>query len=222
MKRGIFGLIILIFLLSFSSWAQEKKEKKQELKEPKSNYSFQLWYGLYYFRHSESFKEIYGEEYFEPFGITFGGYPIKNLGISLNVGYAHRLGFAVSAETGEQSMEKLRLILVPVQLELSYRFDFLEEQFLVPSVGVGGDWWYFKEHIYDGEDVEGDKTGWHAVVGLGILLDRIDPTSRFILEDEFGIENVFLNFEVRWCWLESEDGLDLSGTGYSAGLLFEF
>ncbi len=213
-------ILFIAGLMLFPLWAgaQEKREKK----EPKSNFSSQLWYQFYYFQQEDAFKEIYGREYFEPFGISFGGYPIRNLGINLNIGYAQKLGYARGELTGETSGEKLRLILVPIQLELNYRFDFLEEQLLVPSVSVGGDWWYYKEHKYEEKDVEGDKSGWHAGAGLSILLDRIDPTTRFTLQDEFGIENVFLHLEVRWCWLESGDGLDLSGVGYSAGLLIEY
>jgi len=225
MKSGKIFLAFLIFLAVLNSArAQEKKKEDYFAKEsePRSYGSFELWYQFYYFDAPDIYKEFFEKEFIEPFGISAGWYPLRNLDLMVKAGYGERKGHTIGIKSGERSEEEVKLILVPAQAELAYRFDFFNEQFLVPAGGVGYDWWYFKEDDEFGGDVEGDKTGWHATAGLAILLDRLDPSGKFSLEDEYGIENVFLNIEARWCWLTEEDGFDFSGVGYSAGLLFEF
>jgi hypothetical protein len=231
LRNGLWFLALLLGCFSFAVSAQEAEEKPLEKKpnplwakegEPKSNFSFQLFYSWYYPNQDRDvWKDIFDRDYLEPFGLSFGSYPLRNLGINLNVAYAQRKGHAVGTLTDESSGEKVTLTVIPVQLEAEYRFDFLDEQFLVPLVGAGGDWWYYEENNEYSDDVKGDKTGYHVLAGLGILLDRLDPTSRLALK-EYGVNNVFLETEARWNWLGSKDGIDFSGVGYSVGLLFEF
>jgi len=202
----------------------EEKGIFQKETEPKSNFSFQLFYQLYYFQDKDFYDKFFDHDYIAPVGISIGGYPIQNLGVNLNVAYAQRKGHSfglLDGDTDEESGEEVRLTLIPVELELVYRFDFLNEQALVPVVGGGGDWFYYKQKNEFSDDAEGNKSGYHATAGLGILLDRLDPSSKLALK-EYGIENVFLELEARWAWMQTNDGFDFSGTGYSAGLLFEF
>ena len=224
--RDWFLVVVIILGLSLSGWSKEsnpdKSKPKPEVKpEPKSNFSLEFWYQQFYFEEEEIFEEVFDQEHFDPIGIRFGGFPLKNLEIAFGVGYVQEKGYGVGSG-GIPSGEEVRFTIVPVQLELCYRLDFLEEQLLVPSVGVGWDWWYFKEDNEFADDVEGDKTGWHGVIGLGILLDRIDPSSRFYLQNEWGIENVFLEITYRYGEFEKEDGFNFSGVGYSIGLRSEF
>jgi len=231
LRSGLWLLALALGCWSFAVKAQEAEEKPPEKKtnpllakesEPKSNFSVQLFYSWYYpDKDREVWKDIFGREYLEPFGLSFGSYPLRNLGINLNVAYAQRKGHAVGTITGESSGEDVTLTVIPVQLEAEYRFDFVDEQFLVPLVGAGGDWWYYEEKNESSDDVKGDKTGYHALAGVGILLDRLDPTSRVQLK-EYDVENVFLEAEIRWDWLGSKNGIDFTGVGYSVGLLFEF
>jgi len=221
------GKIFLAFALFFALWtsasAQETKEDYfAKEKEPKSHSSSELWYSFYYFDQAAIFNEFFDKEFIEPFGISLGWYPVRNLDLQVRAGYAERKGTTIGIKSGLPSEEEVRLMVIPAQAELIYRFDFFNEQFLVPSGGAGYDYWYFQEDNEFSGNVEGDKTGWHATAGLALLLDRVDPSGKLALEQDFGIENVFLNLEARWCWLEQENGFDFSGVGYSAGLMFEF
>lgn len=228
MKFGKMFLAFGIFLALFGS-ARAQEQTQPTLKdlfaketEPRSYGSAEVWYSLYYFDESKIFEEFFDKEFFEPFGLSLGWYPVRNLDLLVRVGYAERKGERLGINTGEESEEDVRLMLIPVQAELIYRFDFFNEQFLVPSGGIGYDYWYFKEDNEYRDDVEGDKTGWHASAGLAILLERLDPSGKMAMQQDWGIENVFLNLEARWCWIEQGNGFDFSGMGYSAGLLFEF
>jgi len=224
--RGWLFCSVMILGLSLSGWAKEPKEEKAKPEktikpEPKSNFSFELGYQQFYLSEKEIFDAVFGREYIDPIGIRFGAFPLKNLEVALGLGYSWNKGVGIGTG-GTPSGETVRMTIIPVQLELGYRFDFKEEQLLVPSVGVGGDWWFFKEDNEFADDVEGDKAGWHAFAGIGLLLDRIDPSGRFFLEKEWGIENVFLEFTVRYAEMNTENGFDFSGTGYSLGLRMEF
>ena len=227
---GILGIFLTMTALQVSAQEAPANEEGATVKhslfqketEPRSYMSFQPFYSLYYFNDRKPFEDVFKHGNVQPFGITIGTYPVKNLGINLNVAYASQKGHAVGETSGAASGEKVTLTLVPVQLEAVYRFDFVDEQFIVPLVGAGGDWWYYKEDNEFAKDVEGGKTGWHATAGVGILLDKIDPSTRHLLR-EYSIENVFLEIEARWAFMSHDNnGLDFSGSGYSAGLLFEF
>ncbi len=225
MKLGKFLFALVIFFLAVGS-ARSQQEAKEDYfakeKEPKSHSSVEVWYSYYYFDQAKIFEEFFDKTYLDPVGITVGWYPVRNLDLQVRAGYAQRQGTTIGIKSGLPSEEDVTLTVIPVQAELLYRFDFFHEQFLVPSAGAGYDWWYFKEDNEFSDDVEGDKTGWNATAGLAVLLDRVDPSGKLPLEQDFGIENVFLNFEARWTSLTDKDGFDFSGIGYSASLLFEF
>ena len=97
------------------------------------------------------------------------------MGINLFSAYSQLKGHAVGATTGATSGEKVTLTVVPVELEATYRFDFVDEQFIVPVVGAGGDYWYYKEDNEFSKNVEGWKSGYHAMAGIGILLEPDQP-----------------------------------------------
>lgn len=225
--RDLILVLGIFFVLSSMVWAQEPaqspfKDLLAKESEPRSYGSAELWYSFYYFDASEIYEDYFDKEFIEPFGLSIGWYPVRNLDLILRVGYGERKGEAKGIISGKESEEEVKLVVVPIQAEVGYRFDFFNEQFLVPSVGLGYDYWYFNQENEYSDDVDGDKTGWHVFAGLAILLDRLDPSSKLPLQQDWGIENVFLNLEMRWCWIEEEDGFDFSGVGYSAGLLFEF
>lgn len=218
---------LVAFLLSFNAVAQptenpgqpKKKSTFAKENEPRSYLTIQPMFQMYFMNDSSDFDKIFNQTFITPAIISIGGYPIRNLGINFNAGWAEQKGTAVGDETQESSGEKVTLTVIPVQVEATYRFDFYDEQFLVPVLGVGGDYWYYKENNEFSKDVEGGKSGFHAVAGVGLLLDRIDPTSRVSLR-EYGIENVILEIEGRINFMDTK-GLNLSGTGVSVGLLFE-
>jgi hypothetical protein len=223
-----FGLIAC--LVSFNAFSQQAGSPNQpkpkplfsreKETEPKSNMSVQPMYQFYFLNDSDNFDKIFHQTYLTPFMLSLGSYPIRNLSVNLNAGYAQAKGTAVAEGGTESSGETVKLTVIPVQLEVTYRFDYFDEQLLVPVVGLGGDYWYYKEDNQYSKDVEGFKGGWHATAGVGILLDRLDPTSRIALK-EYGIENVVLEIEGRYCSMETK-GLNLSGIGASVGLLIEF
>jgi hypothetical protein len=205
------GLLALLLLVGAAGQAKEE--------EPRSHFGAGLSYAQVYFA-DKVFQDLFNHDYLPGGRLTLTWYPVRNLGLTAGLDGFYASGFAVD-KAGRQSGEKLQLYVIPAQLELTYRFDFLNEQLLVPSLSVGGDYWLFREDNEFAKDVDGGKNGWHAGAGLGILLDGLEPDSMWNLESDFGIENVFLELEAQRTYL-SRHGLDFSGWVYSAGLLFEF
>jgi len=214
-KRGGWCLAVLL-VVSSTALAQEVKEKK----EPRSWFGAGLSYAALMFD-DDVYQEIFDQDFFNAGTLTFSFYPVRNLALTLGTGGMYQTGMAVGETTGRESGEKLDFLIVPAWVEAGYRFDFVEDQVLVPSVRAGGDYWIFQEQNEFADDVEGGKAGWHVGAGLGFLLDRLDPDADFELMSEYGIENTFLELGASKTWMKS-DGLDFSGWVFQAGFLFEF
>jgi len=210
-KRGGWCLAVLL-LVSSTAAAQEK--------EPRSWFGAGLSYAALMFDDT-MFKDFFDEDFLNAGTLTFSFYPVRNLALTLGTGVSYQTGKAVGEVTGRASGEKLGLIVSPTYLEAAYRFDFAPDQILVPSLRAGGDYWFYWEQNQFADDVQGGKSGWHGGVNLGLLLDRLEPSSDFELMSEYGIENTFLELGATKTWMKQE-GLDFSGYVFQAGFLFEF
>jgi len=125
---------------------------------------------------------------------------------------------------------------VPVSLSGIYRFDFLNQRFgvpLVPYGKLGLDYGIWSVKNGNGEiptDPAGGRGrggtwGWHAAIGLSLVLDFLDPGSAQQFDSETGVNHTHLFFELgHWAL----NGLGASGkmrvgdSTWVAGLLFEF
>ena len=170
----------------------------------------------------EAFEKVLGRESFPMVRIGSGWYPVTNLSLVTLVGGMYESGYAIGAITGEESGEEVSLYVLPVQLNLRYRFSFMEEQVVIPSVWAGLDYWYFREINEFDDNVEGDKSGYHYGADLALLLDVFDPVAAFHMKRDYGIESTYLFAGYEWLTVgESEDGLRFSGELWSVGLRFE-
>ena len=68
--------------------------------------------------------------------------------------------------------------------------------------------------------------GYHGRAGLQLLLDNMDPRAAGNLYTDYGIFHTYLFFEAQYirAMVSDLDGVsvNLGGTSYLAGLLFEF
>lgn len=124
---------------------------------------------------------------------------------------------------------------IPIELSLNLRFKFTSEQLIVPYLGGGVDYSYFKEksRYRDNQDIirisiiHVNRKGYHMNAGVQLLLDRFDNQSARRFDEKFGINATYLTIEARYTDLtdfgdlESEK-TDVSGWFYTMGLLFEF
>lgn len=142
-------------------------------------------------------------------------------GLEAGAGFMYVTGKAVGATSGAVSGDSFDLLMVPMETNAVMRFDFVENQVVVPYVKAGVDYVYFRENV-SGDKTSGLKTGLHGSGGLQFLVEGIDTDSS--LESDYGINDIYFILDAKYGWINSfgKTGLNLSGMTYSAGLLFEF
>jgi hypothetical protein len=222
MRNIAAGLALVLLLCPYGSFGISSPSQAVGDEEQRSWISSELFYHFVYFN-DEVFEDAFDKDFFPGAGLSIGFYPIRNLEVSGKVMAIYEKGYAIGELTGEESGESFTLTVYPLQFSMTYVFDFLNEQILVPSLSAGGDYYLYSESREFGDDIEGGKAGYHAGAGLALLLDRLDPESAGYLQKEFGVKNVFLKFNYEWAVIgEKDEGLDFSNQNYSAGLVFEF
>ncbi len=156
----------------------------------------------------------------ERFELEFGFLYDSKYGVELGVGFLSEDRDAVGAIAGGQSQDRFNFTLVPMQLNLTYRADFKEDQLLVPYVKVGPDFVFFRENV-KGNVTSGLKYGFHGTAGLQILLEFWGEGDAM---ESMGVNDVYFTIEGEYAWINDFGGvgLDLSGVTVSGGLLFEF
>jgi len=169
----------------------------------------------------DQWKTFYGDDNYSHAGMTLGWRVMRFFEAGLGIIYASDSGvgqFSVSGQAGG----KVLLETYPTTLYGLVRLQFTETQWLVPYLGIGYDKVYYKLAIQDQERRKGSLEGTHVRFGLQLLMDNIDKNAAAGLHD-FGIEHVY--FVLESTQREAKDdgaGVDLGGTLYSAGFLFQF
>ncbi len=176
------------------------------------------------------FEQIYGDQQVPA---LFGDYQwslTKNFG---DIGIKAGTGLFVSQGEGEfiaQSVERTGrtpdesfiFLMLPNTVTAIYRFQYHETQPIVPYIEGGAGYFTFAEIRDDGASpkIGGSGVG-VAAAGVNILLDWLDPHSVRQLDNEWGINHVWLLAEYRLI-----SGLnkqyDFSSSVINAGVMMEF
>lgn len=123
--------------------------------------------------------------------------------------------------------------VVPLRLDVVYRFDYLLQRYrvpVVPYVRAGVDYfiWFITQPSGDlavsgGDTAVGGRFGFHVGVGLQLELNFIDPVAARTFDVEVGVNHTFLFIEWNSSWVGIvSDGLNLSDHMIRAGLMFQF
>ncbi len=148
----------------------------------------------------------------------------KRYGVGISAGFLNKSGQATltDATTGAQSDERIRLFMLPMELNFTWRADYFTWRYLIPYLRPGFDWVYYKQGLGD-QKSSGVKFGMHGAGGLMLNMAEMAGTRRD-LDGDLGINDLFLTLEAAYQWIDSfgSQGLDASGYLFSVGLLFEF
>ena len=161
---------------------------------------------------------------------------VGKLGLGASVGYSSATGRVQSATPGSQDEipGETSFSIIPLRASLLYRYDYSAIHHgvpLVPAVKLGLDYyfWEFEDangatSVYEGVQASGGKLGWHASLGLHLLLDFIDPSSAAYLDMSWGVNNSYFFAEYLMTRADGfgASGLDLSDDQWLFGLAFEF
>lgn len=220
MRRFVI-FIFLIFLPSLSLAADQAI--------PRPRWSFEIKAGQF-FPDIDDWEAYYGSS---KTGMVAGSLAYKILRqveAGIEVGYARDKGQGLAPSHGTLA-GNVQYEIAPLQVFVLFRGVFFEEQWIVPYAGGGWSRFYYREKIENQATVRGSADGYHGRAGLALLLDAIDPKAANNLFLEYGIQHSYLFIEVQSSTAlvdtvasGSMPGVEvnLGGTMYLAGLLFEF
>jgi hypothetical protein len=124
------------------------------------------------------------------------------------------------------STGKVDYSLYPLNVFALFRGIFAEDQWVVPYVGGGYTRMFYRQQTEGQSDVKGAANGYHGRAGLQLLLDRIDTRAANNMYLGYGIIHTYLFVEAQRTTAKTDTvsggTVDLGGTSYLAGFLFEF
>ena len=153
------------------------------------------------------------------FGIKFG----SGLMVSSGAGrFKNAPPAGAPSRVTEVAEEKFTFVTFPNQLTAIYKFQYASNQIFVPFVEGGAGYFTFVE-IRD--DEKGPKFGGSAVSvaagGVNFLMDWLDPKAVRQLDNEYGINHVWLTLEYRLI-VGLNPKYDFSSNSINAGVLMDF
>ncbi len=175
-----------------------------------------------------TFKDIYGGaevpallfEYEYPLTQAIGRIGIK--GESGFIATSAKGRFKNPARVGEIPEERFTFLMIPLQATVIYRFQFADDQWIVPFVEGGGGYFGIVELR---DDSKAPKFGGSPVAvasgGVNILLDWLDRQAVRQLDADYGINHVWLSLQYRQIVGLKED-LKISSNMITAGFTFDF
>jgi hypothetical protein len=181
--------------------------------------------GGFFYPDIESWQESYGSRKTGHYAATLAYKIFRQLEIGLEGGYIKDTGqgFAQLHNTfaGEVTYE-----LFPVNAFLIVRGVFSEEQWLVPYIGGGWTRMYYREKVEFQEDIKGYADGYHGKAGLQFLLDGLDQSAANSFYLDSGVFHTYFFLEAQRTRAMADtvtgEAVNIGGTSYLAGLLFEF
>lgn len=113
--------------------------------------------------------------------------------------------------------------LNPVNLFLMLRGVLTDGQWVVPYIGGGWTRIFYREKFSDGETVRGSADGYHLRGGLQLSLDNLDPNASSMMFNTYRVLQTYFFVEAEYSRVVARSAsINLGGTAYRAGLLFEF
>jgi len=157
--------------------------------------------------------------------------------VMLSAGFAYKLtrSLALGLEVGRSHVEgkgslplnqtiggDVTFTKIPVNLMLTYRLVFNEDQRWVPYLGAGVGKMYYRQEISNQPEVEGSIDSEHYKLGLQFLLDGLDQSSAAEAKSRYGLDNTYFFLEYMKITAEQNDAaFDLGGKIISIGVLIE-
>lgn len=161
-----------------------------------------------------------------------------SLAVGGSVGYGWVDGLARN-EHGDRTEDEVGFNVLPLQLNLIYRWDWAALNHGVPlvpyvKVGLAATVWWATNANNDISNVSvggeaqsgsGLAYGWHASAGLMFLLNVFSRSMSADMDNEYGVNHSYIFAEFQHLVLDQfglEPGLRLSDDLFSFGLAFEF
>ena len=149
---------------------------------------------------------------------------VESLSLNLSGGFSYNRGRGQFVDTNikTKAREKYTLWFLPLGVGLTYKLHFVSNQIFLPYVTGGLNYNLLLEHR---KSFEAFKYlgifGSYFGGGLSINLGWFERLSALQLDQEFGINNVYLTLEARQV-VSFEKDYDIAGLVFLGGLSFEY
>jgi hypothetical protein len=157
---------------------------------------------------------------------------IGTAGLGFSAGYAEKYADTIT-ETDETALEKTALKVVPLKLNVFYKFDYPAFRWRVPIVPYGKlgliymPWWINKgddTQELSGRTGSGGRWGYGATLGASFLLDVLEPRLARDFDTDLGVNHSY--FFAEWTFAEvnnfGSSGLVLSSRHWMFGLALDY
>ena len=215
------------------------------------HFAFEIKFGTYRPNVDSEFSRG-GVEVRTPYADYFGGgnhlysqieldwqifHGFGSLAVGGGLGYFSVSGPApLGTNTGQLSGDTSNFRVVPLSLSAVYRFDRLLDDRNIPVVPygkIGLDYalWRITNGNGDtaqdamGNSGEGGTLGWHAAVGVALVIDWLDPEAARDFDTDLGVNHTALTFDYTYAdisGLGQPGRLHVGDTTWAIGLLLEF
>ena len=217
MKRALSGVLLLLIMMPLVAQPAEQASERP-------HWSLELKGGVF-IPAIDNWSTYYGRRDTSEFGGSLAYKLARQIEIGVEGMYIRDKGqgFAPihNIATGNVTYE-----LVPLNVFVLARGTFSENQWLIPYVGGGWTRMYYREEVQYQGIVRGSTDGSHARAGLQIVLDGADTRAAGNMYKDYGIFHTSLFLETRYTRAMITDltgsSINLGGTSYLMGLLFEF
>ncbi len=197
--------------------------------EEQPRWSVEVKYGLFYPDFND-WSTYYGSNHTWDVAGAIGYKVRRQVELGVEAGMMRDTGRGL-APTMNVVAGDVQYSLWPLNVYALYRAVFKEDQLIVPYAGGGWTRMFYQEKIQDQSTIKGSADGYHGRAGIQILLDNADITASNNLFKDFGIRHTYLVLEVEYSRVMTNTqataaspsrSVNLGGTSYLGGLLFEF
>jgi len=168
----------------------------------------------------DNYETFYGNDDTSEFSIGFGYKFLRQLEVGAQASYIQDDGVGL-LPLNQNLGGQVAYTLVPVDVFVLFRAVFAKNQWVVPYIGGGWTRAYYRQKIQNQDDVEGKADGYHARAGIQISLNNMAPGQAAVAQKGIGPDYSYLIFEAK-TFSAKKDGIELGGTSYLFGFLFEF
>jgi hypothetical protein len=213
-------ILLLLILIAAPSLVQAADQTDDQ-----PNWSFEIKGGLFAPSLS-NWAQYFGKRDMPEYAMSLAYKVIRQIEVGVEGGYLEARGQGYAPVHSENAgypvlAGRVTYNLYPVNAYVLLRGVFNENQWIVPYVGGGYTKMYYREKIEGQDTVSGSANGYHARGGLQFLLDGLDRSAANNMYMDYGIFHTYLFIEAKYSHA-AISGIDLGGTSYLTGLLFEF
>ena len=215
--------IILLFLVLLPNLAYAGDSRPN-----RPHWSLELKGGEF-FPQTAGWSQFYGQKFTGEYGAALSYKIIRQLEVGVEGSYSTTKGQGQQLNHGSSGTVQAGQVTfehAPLNVFLLARGIFTEKQWLVPYVGGGYTRMFYRERVQGQDSIEGSVNGYHARGGIQLLLDGLDSTAANNFYHDIGVHHTYLFMEAKHTRAladtVSADSVNIGGTSYLGGLLFEF